>query len=124
MRSIASPGHTEGSISFVVDDTFLLSGDTLFTVSIGRPDLAGQAEQWVQDLHNTLYEKYPSLSLDLIVLPSHFSELSEIGTDGTVQARMETNDTEIIQDCSCKMLANLLPPFWKVYLPSSRIVTS
>lgn len=89
MRSIASPGHTEGSISFVVDDTFLLSGDTLFTESIGRPDLAGQAEQWVQDLHNTLYEKYPFLSLDLIVLPSHFSELSEIGTDGTVQARME-----------------------------------
>ena len=89
MRCVASPGHTEGSISFVVDDTYLLSGDTLFTESIGRPDLAGQAEQWVQDLHNTLYEKYPLLSLDLIVLPSHFSELTEIGSDGTVQARME-----------------------------------
>ncbi|QXE02169.1 MBL fold metallo-hydrolase [Terribacillus sp. DMT04] len=89
VRCVASPGHTEGSVSFVVDDTFLLSGDILFTESIGRPDLAGQAEQWVQDLHTTLYEKYPMLSLDLIVLPSHFSELSEIGSDGTVQARME-----------------------------------
>lgn len=89
MRCLASPGHTEGSMSFVVDDTYLLSGDTLFTESIGRPDLAGQAEQWVQDLHNTLYKEYPLLSLDLIVLPSHFSELSEIGSDGTVQARME-----------------------------------
>ncbi|MFP7170061.1 MBL fold metallo-hydrolase [Terribacillus sp. FSL K6-0262] len=89
IRCVASPGHTEGSISFVVDDTYLLSGDTLFTESIGRPDLAGQAEQWVQDLYSTLYEKYPLLSLDLIVLPAHFSELSEIGPDGTVQARME-----------------------------------
>jgi glyoxylase-like metal-dependent hydrolase (beta-lactamase superfamily II)/rhodanese-related sulfurtransferase len=89
MRCVASPGHTEGSVSFVVDDTYLLSGDILFTESIGRPDLAGQAEQWVQDLHATLYEKYPLLSLDLIVLPSHFSELAEIGPDATVQARME-----------------------------------
>ncbi|MFP7495056.1 MBL fold metallo-hydrolase [Terribacillus saccharophilus] len=89
MRSIASPGHTEGSVSFVVDDTYLLSGDILFTESIGRPDLAGHAEQWVLDLHDTLFEKFPLLSLDLIVLPAHFSELSEIGPDGTVQARME-----------------------------------
>ncbi len=47
--ALYSPGHTIGSTSFIVDDSYLLSGDILFVDSIGRPDLAGKAEDWVSD---------------------------------------------------------------------------
>ncbi|MFP3499825.1 hypothetical protein SB759_37005, partial [Pseudomonas sp. SIMBA_059] len=45
--ALYSPGHTIGSTSFVVDGKYLLTGDILFVDSIGRPDLAGKAEDWV-----------------------------------------------------------------------------
>src|SRR5699024_2084436 len=72
IHALYSPGHTIGSTSLIVDETFLLSGDILFIDSIGRPDLAGLAKDWVGDLRDTLYTKYRELSGDLIVLPGHF----------------------------------------------------
>src|SRR5699024_2359912 len=75
---IYSPGHTIGSTSFIIDDSYLLTGDILFVDSIGRPDLAGQAEDWVGDLHETLYGRYRELSKKLIVLPAHFMEIGEL----------------------------------------------
>ena len=88
VQPIYSPGHTIGSTSLIVDDRYLLTGDILFVESIGRPDLAGKAEDWVGDLRNTLYEKYKQLSDDLIVLPAHFSKVSEQGENGEVKARL------------------------------------
>ncbi|MFM1652922.1 MBL fold metallo-hydrolase [Brevibacillus sp. B_LB10_24] len=88
IQPIYSPGHTIGSTSLMVDDTYLLTGDILFIASIGRPDLAGKAEDWVQDLRNTLYKRYKELSDELIVLPAHFGKGSELGEGGRVAARM------------------------------------
>ncbi len=84
-----SPGHTIGSTSLIVDQQFLLTGDILFVESIGRPDLAGKAEDWVDDLRKTLYDRYKELSQELIVLPSHFGKMEEINDDGTVQAKLD-----------------------------------
>ncbi|UNT71645.1 MBL fold metallo-hydrolase (plasmid) [Bacillus sp. N447-1] len=86
IQAIYSPGHTIGSTSFIVDDSYLLSGDILFVDSIGRPDLAGKAEDWVSDLRNTLYSRYKELSQDLIVLPAHYSKVSEMDENGVVSA--------------------------------------
>ncbi|MEE6450230.1 MBL fold metallo-hydrolase [Gottfriedia acidiceleris] len=88
IEAIYSPGHTIGSTSFVIDEKFLLSGDILFIDSIGRPDLAGMAEDWVGDLRETLYKKYRNLSLELIVLPSHFMVISELNEDGSVYKKL------------------------------------
>ncbi|MCC8433564.1 MBL fold metallo-hydrolase [Brevibacillus sp. M2.1A] len=85
---IYSPGHTIGSTSLIVDDTFFLTGDSLFVASIGRPDLAGKAEDWVGDLHNTLYNRYKELPEHLVVLPAHFGSYTEIGSMGVVSARL------------------------------------
>ncbi|WP_144463186.1 MBL fold metallo-hydrolase [Bacillus pumilus] len=84
IHPLYSPGHTIGSTSFIVDDQYLLSGDILFVDSIGRPDLAGMAEDWVSDLRETLYERYGALSKELIVLPAHFMIMDEINEDGSV----------------------------------------
>lgn len=88
IQPIYSPGHTIGSTSLIVDNQFLLSGDILFVKSIGRPDLAGKAEDWVTDLRTTLYERYKQLSEDLIVLPAHFGQVTELGEGGQVSARL------------------------------------
>lgn len=84
IQPIYSPGHTIGSTSFIVDNQFLLSGDILFVDSIGRPDLAGLAEDWVGDLRETLYYRYMALSKELIVLPAHFMVMEEVNEDGSV----------------------------------------
>ncbi|EJL29533.1 MBL fold metallo-hydrolase [Brevibacillus sp. BC25] len=85
---IYSPGHTIGSTSLIVDDTYFLTGDSLFVASIGRPDLAGKAEDWVGDLHNTLYNRYKELPEHLVVLPAHFGRYMELGPKGVVSARL------------------------------------
>lgn len=86
--ALYSPGHTIGSTSFVIDGTYLLTGDILFIDSIGRPDLAGLAEDWVGDLRETLYARYRTLAEDLIVLPAHFMIIEELNEDGTVAKRL------------------------------------
>lgn len=88
--AIYSPGHTIGSTSFVVDEKFLLSGDILFIDSIGRPDLAGMAEDWVADLRESLYTRYRQLSEELVVLPAHFMMIEELNEDGSVSAKLGT----------------------------------
>lgn len=88
IHPVYSPGHTIGSTSLIVDDQYLLTGDILFIESIGRPDLAGKAEDWVGDLRHTLYSRYKELSNDLIVLPAHFGKISELGEGGKVSARL------------------------------------
>lgn len=90
IQALYSPGHTIGSTSFIVDDQFLLSGDILFIDSIGRPDLAGMAEDWVSDLRESLYKRYKALSSDLIVLPAHFMIIDELNQDGSVSAKLGT----------------------------------
>ena len=88
IQPIYSPGHTIGSTSFIVDGKYLLTGDILFVRSIGRPDLAGKAENWVDDLRHTLYSRYKGLSEDFIVLPAHYSFAEELGEGGKVSARL------------------------------------
>lgn len=88
ISALYSPGHTIGSTSFVVDNKFLLSGDILFIDSIGRPDLAGMAEDWVGDLRESLYDRYRELSDELIVLPAHFMMIDELNEDGSVSEKL------------------------------------
>ncbi|QTN00267.1 MBL fold metallo-hydrolase [Sediminibacillus dalangtanensis] len=88
IHALYTPGHTIGSTSFVVDDKFLLTGDILFIDSIGRPDLAGRAEDWVGDLRESLYSRYRELSSELIVLPAHFMIIDELNEDGSVGEKL------------------------------------
>ncbi|MGN7398513.1 MBL fold metallo-hydrolase [Cytobacillus praedii] len=90
IQALYSPGHTIGSTSFVVDEKFLLSGDILFIDSIGRPDLAGMAEDWVGDLRESLYLRYRELSEELIVLPAHFMIIDELNENGSIAEKLGT----------------------------------
>ncbi len=116
IHALYSPGHTIGSTSFVINGQYLLSGDILFIDSIGRPDLAGKAEDWVKDLRETLYSRYKELSHELIVLPAHFMITDELNEDGTVAEKLGTlfsnNHGLNIEDETefRKMVTENLPP--------------
>lgn len=88
VRVIASPGHTPGSVCYLVADCCLLSGDTLFKNSLGRPDLGGQVLQWSRDLFHTLRARIAPLPNSTLVLPAHYADVSEIGADGVVSATL------------------------------------
>ncbi|ANU14266.1 Zn-dependent hydroxyacylglutathione hydrolase [Planococcus halocryophilus Or1] len=88
IEALYSPGHTIGSTSFIVDSKYLLTGDILFIDSIGRPDLAGLAEDWVGDLRESLYSRYQDLANELIVLPAHFMIIDELNEDGSVAKKL------------------------------------
>ncbi|UOQ87192.1 MBL fold metallo-hydrolase [Gracilibacillus salinarum] len=90
IQPLYTPGHTVGSTSFIVEDRYLLTGDILFIDSIGRPDLAGKANDWVADLRETLYSRYRALAGELLVLPAHFMTNDEMNDDGTVAAKLAT----------------------------------
>jgi glyoxylase-like metal-dependent hydrolase (beta-lactamase superfamily II) len=116
IHALYSPGHTIGSTSFVVDEQYLLSGDILFIDSIGRPDLAGLAQDWVGDLRESLYKRYRELSEELIVLPAHFMIIEELNADGSVSEKLGTlfakNHGLNIEDENefRKMVTENLPP--------------
>jgi glyoxylase-like metal-dependent hydrolase (beta-lactamase superfamily II) len=72
---MATPGHTPGSVCYLIQDakikdgkeTVLASGDTLFAQSVGRTDLPGGDEAQLLDS----LRKLAALPDDLVVLPGH-----------------------------------------------------
>jgi glyoxylase-like metal-dependent hydrolase (beta-lactamase superfamily II)/rhodanese-related sulfurtransferase len=79
-----TPGHTPGSTSLLVHDKYLLTGDTLFVGSIGRPDLGDKADEWAQLLYRTLFDRIACLPDDVLILPAHYSDVAEMRPDGIV----------------------------------------
>jgi glyoxylase-like metal-dependent hydrolase (beta-lactamase superfamily II) len=81
IRSIHMPGHTPGSTSYMIDNKYLVTGDMVFILSIGRPDLGGKAEEWSKLLYNTLKTKIAELSDDTLILPGHYIEWAEANSE-------------------------------------------
>ncbi len=86
--AINTPGHTPGSTCLLVNDEALLTGDTLFVTSVGRPDLGGRAIEWALDLYESIYGRLGKLPDDTLVLPAHYAGPQEIGDDGRVVTRL------------------------------------
>lgn len=75
MKSIATPGHTSDSVSFVVEMN-IFSGDTLFKNGIGRTDLeGGDYEQMRKSLKRLM--EFPD---NFVVWPGH-GESTTIGEE-------------------------------------------
>ena len=60
MRVLSTPGHTEGSCCYYIDDGeqghYLISGDTLFEQSVGRTDLpTGSMGELVRSIRSKLF---------------------------------------------------------------------
>lgn len=76
LTAVYAPGHTPESISYLVNDNYLLTGDTLFVDGVGRPDLKADSEQALQKAGQLFTSLGKILSLsneDLLILPAHTS---------------------------------------------------
>ena len=67
IKCIYTPGHTDCSVSYMIDDN-LFTGDTLFSGSVGRWDLATAN---VNDLVNSIKKVLYKLDDNLKVFPGH-----------------------------------------------------
>jgi glyoxylase-like metal-dependent hydrolase (beta-lactamase superfamily II) len=67
IRVLASPGHTDDSISLLVGDA-LLTGDALLIGGAGRTDFQNGSPE---ALYETLHGRFAALSGDLMVYPGH-----------------------------------------------------
>ncbi|NHN49290.1 MBL fold metallo-hydrolase [Halostella sp. JP-L12] len=76
LEVLHTPGHTPGSISLTWDGA-LLSGDTVFINSVGRPDLEGNDETDIREGAEELFDslnRLAELPDDTVVLPGHFND--------------------------------------------------
>jgi glyoxylase-like metal-dependent hydrolase (beta-lactamase superfamily II) len=80
IRVIHCPGHTRGSVCYMVDSA-LYSGDVIFMGSIGRTDLPGGSDREMMD---TLKNKIAVLDPGLAVFPGH-------GPETTIGRELEHN---------------------------------
>lgn len=68
IRAIATPGHTDSHMAYLVNDNHLLTGDSLFIRGCGRTDFqGGDAGQ----LYTSITEKLFTLPPETLVYPGH-----------------------------------------------------
>lgn len=75
-----TPGHTPDSICLLVTDKrrtetpwFVLTGDTLFVGSAGRPDLAGKETEMAGQIYDTVHQRLMTLPAEVELYPGHTS---------------------------------------------------
>ena len=102
LEAIHTPGHTDGSMSFLLNihsvtkndytnkqqssgetfaknsdndepDYYLFTGDTIFVNGVGRPDLRNKSQEYTNKLLHTYYNVIFNLPEKTIILPAHYS---------------------------------------------------
>lgn len=80
LQTMHSPGHTPEHVSLLMfdaqqgDEPFaLLTGDTLFNLDVGRPDLLGEGSErkLAGELFHTLFDRYLPLGDRMEIYPCH-----------------------------------------------------
>jgi len=78
VSAVSVPGHTEGSTMYQLGETAIFTGDTLFLESVGRPDLADQADVFAHNLYQSLHERILPLPDTTVVFPAHYGAAVDV----------------------------------------------
>ncbi|KUK43788.1 MAG: Beta-lactamase domain protein [Methanothrix harundinacea] len=78
LEAISTPGHTPGSMSYLLRDAggdpwVVFTGDALFAGDLGRVDLLGmdRVEEMARQLYDSVFEKLLPLGDEVIACPAH-----------------------------------------------------
>lgn len=74
IQVLQTPGHTEDGVCYLVNDTVMFVGDTIFAGSVGRPNYSYEM------LLKNIKEKILTLSDDVILAPGH-GPLTTVGEE-------------------------------------------
>jgi len=124
VKVLHTPGHTMDSITLAVSDNrrsvepwFLITGDTLFVGSIGRPDLAGREKAMAAMLFDSLHNKILNFPDMVEIYPAHQAgsvcgagisgkPVSTLGFEKRFNPMLSVND----KDKFVEMLTETIPP--------------
>ena len=81
-----TPGHSPGSVTFVIDADAAFTGDFLFISSVGRPDLAEQTEAWSALLWKSIQRVRSTWTSDLMIYPAHYAPRTSRMSGGAIGA--------------------------------------
>jgi hydroxyacylglutathione hydrolase len=79
LRVLYTPGHSKDSICLLLDNQFILTGDTLFVGNCGRVDLPGSD---AREMYDSLFDRLAKLDEKLILYPGHNYGPNSISTIG------------------------------------------
>lgn len=76
VKAIHTPGHTLDSMSYLLNDHYVFTGDTLFTDGVGRPDLKADEKQLAIRASKlfTSLKNLARLDPQILVFPGHISK--------------------------------------------------
>ena len=84
-----TPGHTEGSVTFLLGDEAAFTGDFIFINSLGRPDLGGKVDAWAANLWKSVCRARESLPASIMIYPAHYASDAERAADRTIGATFD-----------------------------------
>ena len=113
---LRTPGHTAESTCYLLDDSCLFTGDTLFLAAVGRPDLHADQKE-ARERASLLYRslcRLRSLPSHLLVLPGHTSAPVPFDriplTSSLDQVFSRLNNWFTSEDAFVTQLLSRLPP--------------
>ncbi|WP_435074562.1 MBL fold metallo-hydrolase [Halorubrum sp. HHNYT27] len=118
IETVATPGHTTGMTSYLVDGSLLATGDGLFVESVARPDLE-EGDDGAPDAARTLYESLQARVLtlpdDTLIGGAHFSDAAAPAEDGTYTASIgdlvaEMDALTMEEDAFVDLVLSDMPP--------------
>jgi glyoxylase-like metal-dependent hydrolase (beta-lactamase superfamily II) len=84
LRVDHTPGHTEGSVTYVLEDRVAFTGDFLLLEALGRPDLGEKAEEWARVLWGSVLRARNEWAPGTAILPAHYTDPASHRPDGSV----------------------------------------
>jgi len=129
LEALHTPGHTPGSMSYVLHDPdgnpwIIFSGDSLFSGDVGRVDLLGRDRlaEMASHMYDSLFNKIIPLGDGIIVCPAHGagsvcgSEIAErtwttVGLEKRLNPKLQVETLEEFIELHAKMLER--PPYFQ-----------
>jgi len=118
IETVATPGHTTGMTSYLVDESLLATGDGLFIESVARPDLEegdDGAPDAARMLYESLQDRVLTLPDDTLIGGAHFSDAAVPADDGTYTAPIgdlveEMDALTMEEDAFVELILSDMPP--------------